>query len=335
MIELKNDKLRFSFPEVHKDAIMTIDFQRTLRIPDDGKLYSLPPGFGGFPLRHVDDFAAKIPASWREHGGIMMPMFQSEAMWLNFRSSSRYPFLVKIATGKVNAVTGEEWKTGAHRDPQDYVVVPTQPWLDGYCFEKDEIRQFVAMPLGQGYSTEEQMTGKAEHGGIQIVVYPMKGKEWDKINREITIGRALFSYHENSLPCMIKNSMEMGLAPGGRMKQKIHVDPYEMNVGDLRHSSRCFAHLANSLTWRAITGEAPPTIPMTAAQYSKAGLPWFDHYSEVPAVAGGAKFDGVKTVKEMSEQKGETVLPENETATPEKIVVIKGNGPDVVREGSF
>ena len=45
MIELKNDFLTFSFPEVHPEAQLTIDFQRTLRIPDDEKDYPLPPGF--------------------------------------------------------------------------------------------------------------------------------------------------------------------------------------------------------------------------------------------------------------------------------------------------
>jgi hypothetical protein len=33
MIELKKDSLVFTFPEVHPDAKLTIDFQRTLRIP--------------------------------------------------------------------------------------------------------------------------------------------------------------------------------------------------------------------------------------------------------------------------------------------------------------
>jgi hypothetical protein len=28
------------------------------------------------------------------------------------------------------------------------------------------------MPLGHGYTVEEQMTGRAVHGGIQIDVYP-------------------------------------------------------------------------------------------------------------------------------------------------------------------
>ncbi len=32
MIELKHDSLKFSFSEVHPEAQLTIDFQRTLRI---------------------------------------------------------------------------------------------------------------------------------------------------------------------------------------------------------------------------------------------------------------------------------------------------------------
>ena len=34
MIELSKEELIFSFPQVHKDASMRIDLQRTLRIPD-------------------------------------------------------------------------------------------------------------------------------------------------------------------------------------------------------------------------------------------------------------------------------------------------------------
>ena len=46
MIELKDDRLAFSFPDVHPHAKLDITFQRTLRIPDDDKTYPLPPGLG-------------------------------------------------------------------------------------------------------------------------------------------------------------------------------------------------------------------------------------------------------------------------------------------------
>jgi hypothetical protein len=35
MITLENDRLTFSFPEVHAEAVCGIELQRTLRIPDD------------------------------------------------------------------------------------------------------------------------------------------------------------------------------------------------------------------------------------------------------------------------------------------------------------
>jgi len=59
--------LVFTFPGVHPQARFSIDFQRTLRIPDDGENYPLPPGLGRFPLRHVDDFAENVPAGWIRH----------------------------------------------------------------------------------------------------------------------------------------------------------------------------------------------------------------------------------------------------------------------------
>jgi hypothetical protein len=85
-------------------------------------------------------------------------MYQAEALWISFSSSSGYPFAVKITAGKINAVTGEPWVQGIKNDPQDYVPVPSQPWLDGFCVGEGIVRQFVAMPLGQGYSAEEQIT---------------------------------------------------------------------------------------------------------------------------------------------------------------------------------
>ena len=74
MIELRKDRLVFRFPDVHQHAELTIDFQRTLRIPDDGQDYPLPAGLGPFPLRHVDDFADGVPDFWLEHGGVLLPM---------------------------------------------------------------------------------------------------------------------------------------------------------------------------------------------------------------------------------------------------------------------
>ncbi len=275
MITLEHDRLVFRFPEVHEEAESAISFQRTLRIPDDGRDYSLPPGLGNFPLRHLDDYARRVPGGWLSRGGVVMPMHQAEAMWVYFRGGrwgGGYPCAVKVATGKVCAVTGEAWVNHLNRDPQDYVVLPEQPWLDGYCVEKGVIRQFVAMPLGEGYSVEEQIAGTAEHGGVQIVVYPMKRERFEELMEPRLAERA------EQMDACYSISRAMGLAPGGRMKQEIYDDRYGLDAWDQRHSSRCFVTIANSAVWTAITGERPPTEPPTAKEYTEAGLPWFDYY---------------------------------------------------------
>jgi hypothetical protein len=345
MIELENNSLIFSFSEVHSKARLTIDFQRTLRIPDDGKDYPLPPGLGRFPMKHVDDYAKTVSQTWLEHGGVMLPMYQSEALWLNFNSAylldrgTGYPFTIKVATGKINAVTGDVWIDGLKRRPQDYMVSTEQPWLDGYCVEKGFIRQFVAMPLGSGYSAEEQITGTADHGGIQIVVYPMKRKIFEKRFPKIErkhedLGVIFEDFSE--MPKEV-GAADMGLAPGGRMRQEIYEDPFKLSDWDLDHKSRCFVHLANSLVWRAITGDLPPSVPFTAKEYSDHGLPWFDYYSDKStALKGSGKLKGLKSVAEMGKEKGDNPLPENKSVDPDNIVKLrKGLKKGQVREGHF
>jgi hypothetical protein len=337
MIELKRDQLVITCPDVHPEARLTIGFQRTLRIPDEDRDYPLPPSLGQFPLRHVDDFSARLPATWAQHGGVMLPMAQSEAMWLNFDGD--YPFALKIATGKVNAVTGEEWVDGIHRDPQDYMVTPDQPWLDGYCIERGTIRQFVAMPLGRGYTAEEQITGKADHGGLQIVAYPMKAaayREWSEAQSEAD-GALMSAAFGDSMAMCLGAAPDMGLAPGGRMQQEIYDDPHNFDVWDTRARSRCFVHIANSQLWADITGEQPPTTPPTALEYTNAGLPWFDYYGgDAKALEGAKKLAGLKTVSALGDAKGEHPLPENHSVSGMVTVPlgVERDG-DRVREGRF
>lgn len=345
MIELKHNRLTFSFPEVHPQASLTIEFQRTLRIPDDDKTYPLPPGLGAFPLQHVDDYASNVPSTWLQRGGVMLPMYQSEAMWLNFQSATirdcghAYPFAINVATGKQCAVSGKEWTDGLRRRPQNYMVAPTQPWLDGYVVAKGLIRQFVAMPLGAGYSAEEQITGQAEHGGLQIAVYPMKREVFDRRfpKRKIKTGRRRSTGGSSELTRGGVASCEMGLAPGGRMQQKIYNDPFAFNDWQLDATSRCFVHLCNSMVWQSITEKQPPHPAPTSKKYTQAGLPWFEYYDDnVTAVEGAPALAELKSVAELSEEKGEVVLPENESVTPNNLIAHRqGLKPGQVREGAF
>lgn len=105
-----------------------VTFQRTLRIPETG-LHPLPPGLGRFPLRRVEDYPDTAPAEWLARGGIMLPIYQREAMWLSFDSDQ--PTALQVGVGKVCAVSGLPWIERLIGDPQNYVALPRQPWLDG------------------------------------------------------------------------------------------------------------------------------------------------------------------------------------------------------------
>ncbi|GAG05408.1 unnamed protein product, partial [marine sediment metagenome] len=144
--------------------------------------------------------------------------------------------------------------------------------------------------------------------------------------------------YDASKPTMtIAAEPDMGLAPGGRMRQEIYEDPFHLNDWEMENRSRCFVHIVNSLMWRAIAGENPPTVPLTAKEYNKAGLPWFDYYSEdAKALKGSKKLGDMKSVSKKGKEKGDVPLPENESVTPEHIVKLRsGLKKDQVREGAF
>jgi len=97
-VTVKNDSLHFG-------EGLSMTFQRTLRIPDDGKNYPLPPGLGAFPILKVADYKDRLPKDWIEHGGVFIPMYQREALWISFHARHWKPNAAKIAIGKVNAIS--------------------------------------------------------------------------------------------------------------------------------------------------------------------------------------------------------------------------------------
>ena len=281
-----------------------VTFQRTLRIPDDGRTYPLPPGLGRFPVLKVEDYLDQVPPSWRERGGAFIPMYQREALWLGFHAAPWKPNAVKIATGKVNAISGEAEGKGLSAGQQDYIVCPEQPWLDGIHTGHGLVRQFVAMPLGLGYTVEASMTGAETFGGIQITVYePKPGRFPDKPPVK----------PENASPVRAAmprpgGAASMGLGAGGAMKQKIYPDPYGREVWDEDNYGRIFIHIINSAEFYAITGLNPPPTPIDAKTYTEYGLPWFDLYDESKGdVPLSERLANTKTISDRDIERGESV----------------------------
>jgi hypothetical protein len=280
---------------------VAVRFVRTLRLPETGT-HPLPPGLGEFPVRRVQDHPDTVPAEWRARGGVMLPVYLREAMWLSFAGTLE-PAALQVGVGKVCAVSGRPWSGHLARDPQNYLVLPRQPWLDGINSGKGTVRQFVAVPLGLGATVEGQVTGEEVWGGVQLQAFPLREPllaEWRRREqeREEARRRALASPPAGGYGAPMpmaaaapgamppppapggapRAAAAMGLGVGGSMRQEVYRDDRPLTDWSEEPAGRVFVHLVTPPQWRRITGEAPPPSPVDRAAYTRAGLPWYDYY---------------------------------------------------------
>jgi len=189
---------------------LAISFMRTLRIPDTDELQMTPSAMGRFPLFNAAQFASTLPPSMVQKGGLFLPMYQREAMFMLFECESDHgtkndPHFVKthhwdcresenpealamrVYIGGVNVLTGkpapspERLGKAQEAEPpqQDYLVVPGQKTLYGVSSgDGSTVRQFVAMRPGFGYTVEEQLADtRGSVGGIQLEFWQEKQTE--------------------------------------------------------------------------------------------------------------------------------------------------------------
>ncbi|WP_189952420.1 hypothetical protein [Streptomyces roseolus] len=301
-----------------------VRFMRTLRLPETGT-HRLPPGLGTFPLRRVEDYPGTVPEQWRAKGGVMLPVHLREAMWLSFAGSPE-PTALQVGVGKVCAVSGEKWTGKLSRRPQNYVVLPRQPWLDGINSGKGTVRQFVAVPLGTGATVEGQVTGEETVGGLQLQAFPLNPKlraAWREEQRRLAEERArrlaasppqAFGGYGGPPPMAMAApaapppaAAAMGIGAGGTMRQEVYKDDRASRDWSDTPEARVFVHLVTPPEWRRITGEEPPPSPADRAAYTRAGLPWFDY--DDPDGTDLAPSDALADVKPVGDWLGDDLDP--------------------------
>jgi hypothetical protein len=103
-----------------------------------------------------------------------------------------------------------------------------------------------------------------------------------------------------------ETAQELSVAAGGKIKQVIHRDtqgsdwlPDKTTVINVQ--------LLNSASYHDVTGEEPPTQPISAEEYKQYGYPFFKMYEETSGVAGD--FSKVKSVAEIDKRADATVVP--------------------------
>ncbi|MFJ4685390.1 hypothetical protein [Streptomyces sp. NPDC088789] len=328
-----------------------VRFMRTLRLPETGT-HALPPALGAFPLRPVTDFPDTAPPEWLSRGGVLLPVHLREAMWLSFHGTAE-PAALQIGVGKVCAVSGAPWSDRLSRTPQNYVVLPRQPWLDGINSGKGTVRQFVAVPLGLGATVEGQVTGEEVWGGLQLRSFALREEElaaWrEEQRRRASVERrtaapagygAAMPMAPGAGPVAASASRgaprargaAMGLGVGGSMRQEVYRDERPSSHWERQPSGRVFVHLVTPPEWRRITGEAPPPSPVDRAMYTRAGLPWFDYYDD--EAEDLTPTDRLTAVRPVGEWLGDDHEPWQEPA-PGQIKPLGDAAGEPVRDGDW
>ena len=401
-----------------------LSFNRTLRIPEDGKEYPLPAGFGRLPILKVEDYAGLVPAKWLEEGGFIIPLYQREALFLEFKGVKWRPTIAKVAVGRVNAVSGKAYDLAVRPHRQDYVVIPDQHWLDGINSGDGSVSQFVAMPLGEGYTIEAQITDEEKHGGFQFAVFDPKPERFPELDPEFRalaksalrgrerlagqrellrmlpedvarVIQALKKRHYsdvahdlemseeevlsivaqvrnhfekklghkgfagiipsynlqsqialssapaslssapaslNSAPASLNSRAaeyepdEMGIAAGGRIKQKIIEDTYGADSWNEAAFRQVIVHIVNSAVFKDLTGKELPPTPITPEQYQRFGIPWYSDYDEqIPKIAPPGLFRRILSIGQIDRKRGNNLgkRPLTIEVKPEQILRIR------------
>ena len=268
-----------------------------MRIPDDNKNYPLPAGLGRFRIHRVDEYEDKVPKKWKKKNSFFITMYQREAVWIGFNGTNWKPNAVKVGIGKVNAISGDKWEKKLNENPQDYLVIPEQLWLDGINAGDNYVRQFVAMPLGMGVTVEDQIIGKEEFGGIQLLVYEPKAGFFSNVPKTSPILKP------DILGSQMTQPQEMGLGVGGRIKQKIYPDPFGLETWDQSKIGFAYIYIVNSNQYRDITGLESPTTPIDMNTYNKYGVPWFELYDEEKGdVTSTIKLQKIKSIDKLERE---------------------------------
>lgn len=156
---------------------LRITCKKTIRVPDDGKQYDLPPDSGDCEIIVVGKYN-------------YVPMYLMEAMWINFghnvKSYTYDEYAIKVSAGKINVISGIECKTGELiKEPQNYIITPSQYWLDGIKVKSGKhdrnnncpvnlVRQFVVAPITDEMTIEKQVLSKEKiEGGLQFEVFKL------------------------------------------------------------------------------------------------------------------------------------------------------------------
>jgi hypothetical protein len=152
------------------------------------------------------------------------------------------------------------------------------------------VRQFVAAPLGWSRTVAEQLDS-ADQSALWFRIFdavPGRFPEHPPPEPDRIVEGA---------PMATPAGLEMGFAAGGRIVQRLYADEYGFDSWQREPTADLLLYVVNSEAYQEITGRPPPPTPVSADEYTKAGLPWFELYDEARSPAAIDNWlDRIKTL---------------------------------------
>ncbi|KAF0967398.1 MULTISPECIES: hypothetical protein [Gordonia] len=247
--------LTFTFPELGSDARLHVTFPRTLRAGDLTERAGLT----------ADTTLRLAQGSPTGDADAVIPMWQSEATWIDFSSPHQHPFLVMIGVDGVNAISGKVFTGTPDFDTDDYIEVPTQQTLASYRTGTGGHRQLVAPSTHTSRGPDPRGTL------VQLTVIPMRAESW-----------ARRRHHASASTCVLCDisRAEQARTPPRTAVARV-IGPLES--ADTWHPTRmgsAAVRIVNSVTWESLTGLTPRHSRLTCADYLDRRLPWHSAYRE-------------------------------------------------------
>ncbi|KFY98961.1 hypothetical protein V500_01509 [Pseudogymnoascus sp. VKM F-4518 (FW-2643)] len=112
-----SDELEVTDPEDFSK--LKISLWRTVRFPEDGRVFDLPAGLGKFPLIDAEPFKDKLRQDGMGDADLIIPMYDREAMYIEFQlgkfdfAGPQRPFAIRPYVGGINAISGKSLQSNA------------------------------------------------------------------------------------------------------------------------------------------------------------------------------------------------------------------------------
>ncbi|KAF7929818.1 uncharacterized protein EAE97_009415 [Botrytis byssoidea] len=221
---------------------LDISFRRTILDPESGNRLKVPPDFGPLPIYPVDSYKDKFDRSISTKDGLFIPVYQREAMWINFESNGF--FAVKVIVDGVNAVSGELSTESLSKDLRRIALL----------YKKSSIQEYIlAGTLGS------KMFGRFEIvpleldsiKRIQITVQTLSGKVIHiNVSLETVVNTLIHKIHGiTGIPCD-----EQRIVFAGHQLQRHH---YSTSYGVVA--------MINAPASEIVLGMKPPSCPISTA----------------------------------------------------------------------